>query len=195
MHSLSASFVLGYHGCDRGVAERLLAGEPFTQSTNKYDWLGHGIYFWEANPRRGLEYATELAARRRSASKVVIPTVVGAVINMGLCLDLTTASGLEQTRLAYNVLAAMIERSSSGSMPKNNHDGLRRNLDCAVINTLHEINRQNGSPAVDTVKGAFIEGPPIYPAASFYEKSHIQICVRNSACIKGVFRVASTALI
>jgi len=26
LHKLSSSFVLGYHGCDRAVAERLIAG-------------------------------------------------------------------------------------------------------------------------------------------------------------------------
>jgi hypothetical protein len=194
VHTLSASFVLAYHGCDRDVANRLLDGERFIASTNDYDWLGHGSYFWEANPRRGLEYAKELAVRMRGASKVVIPAVVGAIIDMGLCLDLTTAFGIEQVRLAYQALKTVADRSSSGIMPKNNKDGLRRNLDCAVINTLHAINKQNGSPAIDTVKGAFIEGKPIYPAASFHEKTHIQICVYNPDCIKGIFRVAERAL-
>jgi hypothetical protein len=43
MHRLSASFVLGYHGCDAEIAEKLLRGEPFEQSQNDYDWLGHGV--------------------------------------------------------------------------------------------------------------------------------------------------------
>lgn len=34
--------VLAYHGCDAAVAERLLAGEPFRESVNDYDWLGAG---------------------------------------------------------------------------------------------------------------------------------------------------------
>jgi hypothetical protein len=51
LHKLSSSFVLGYHGCDRAVAEKLIAGAPFITSENDYDWLGSGIYFWEANPR------------------------------------------------------------------------------------------------------------------------------------------------
>ena len=195
MHTLSASFVLVYHGCDKDVAEDVLDGEQFVPSTNDYDWLGHGIYFWEANPKRGLEYATELAARRRGRFKVKVPAVVGAIVDLGLCLDLTTASGLEQVRLAYQVLSAVAARSSSGSIPQNNKDGLRRNLDCAVINTLHDINKQNGSADIDTIKGAFIEGDPIYPSASFYEKTHIQICVRNPACIKGIFRVSDAALL
>jgi hypothetical protein len=41
----------------------------------------------------------------------------------------------------------------------------------------------------DTVKGIFQEGAPIYQEAGFREKTHIQICVRDPECIKGVFRV------
>ena len=64
MHNLSASFVLGYHGCDRETSERLLLNEPFRPSENAYDWLGAGIYFWEANPDRALDWA-----RHRSSLK------------------------------------------------------------------------------------------------------------------------------
>jgi hypothetical protein len=46
---------------------------------------------------------------------------------------------------------------------------------------------------VDAVKGGFIEGGQIYPQASFYEKTHIQVCVCNPECIKGVFRVPAKA--
>lgn len=67
MHRLSTSFVLGYHGCDRKVGERLLAGEDFRPSENEYDWLGPGVYFWESNPDRALEFAQEAAARKRLA--------------------------------------------------------------------------------------------------------------------------------
>ncbi|SPF51914.1 hypothetical protein SBA4_4770009 [Candidatus Sulfopaludibacter sp. SbA4] len=67
MHRLTSTFVLGYHGCDRSIGERLLKGNPFRPSSNEYDWLGPGIYFWEANPQRGLDFARE-TARRRPAS-------------------------------------------------------------------------------------------------------------------------------
>lgn len=50
--------VLGYHGCDREVAERVLAGKTEVRSsTNAFDWLGSGVYFWENNPRRALSWA------------------------------------------------------------------------------------------------------------------------------------------
>ena len=102
MHRLTTSFVLGYHGCDRHVGERLLAGEPFKASQNDYDWLGPGIYFWEANPLRGLAFAQE--SSRRSRAAIHTPFVVGAVIDLALCLDLTTAAGVAFVRTAYESL-------------------------------------------------------------------------------------------
>ena len=68
MHRLTSAFVLGYHGCDHSVGERLLAGTAFKLSDNDYDWLGPGIYFWEANPLRGLEFAQEYHGGNTQAS-------------------------------------------------------------------------------------------------------------------------------
>jgi hypothetical protein len=48
LHRLSSSFVLGFHGCDQSVADDLLNGKDFVPSANDWDWLGSGIYFWEA---------------------------------------------------------------------------------------------------------------------------------------------------
>jgi len=62
-------------------------------------------------------------------------------------------------------------------------------LDCAVIKRFHSILEAQGYPPIDTVKGVFTEGGPIYPGSGFVERTHIQIAVRNPACIKGVFRV------
>jgi hypothetical protein len=46
--------IIGYHACAQPIAERLLQGEPFRPSTNDWDWLGHGVYFWEYGFRHGL---------------------------------------------------------------------------------------------------------------------------------------------
>jgi len=117
------------------------------------------------------------------------PFVIGAVLEPGLCLDLTTTTGIEWVRIAYNVLLETAA-ASGVPMPENSADGLRRNLDCAVIRRLHAIVESEGMPAVDTVKGVFAEGKPVYPGAGFDEKTHIQMAVRNPNCIKGVFRVS-----
>lgn len=91
MHRLSGGLILGFHGCDEATAERVLSGKPFLKSRNDYDWLGEGVYFWESNPQRGLEFAREKFKREKRAERA---HVVGAVIDLGLCLDLTTSAGI-----------------------------------------------------------------------------------------------------
>lgn len=186
MHRLTSSFVLGYHGCDRAIGERLLQGEEFLPSNNDYDWLGPGVYFWEANPRRGYQFAVEAA--HRAGSSIADPFVVGAIVDLGLCLDLTTARGIALMQAAFESLqnsAASVQKA----LPVNSPDFLRRNLDCAVVRRLHSILAKSPAGPVDTVKGVFTEGAPAYPGAGFLEKTHIQIAVCHHSCIKGVFRV------
>lgn len=192
MHQLSGSLILGYHGCDESVAERLLKGEPFNPSANEWDWLGKGIYFWESNPRRGLSFAKQLKRANRGDG-VKNPAVVGAVINPGLCLDLTTEAGIIQVKSAYAELAAAFE-AADRPLPTNSADLLKRNLDCAVINLLHDIRASREYPPIDSVRGVFVEGSQAYPGAGVYDRTHIQLAICNPECIKGVFRVPSHEL-
>ena len=85
------------------MGERLLDGDVFKPSSIIYDWLGHGIYFWEANPKRGLEFAQEVSRLRPDLSNIRNPFVIGAIIQMGLCLDLTSSAGIDMVRNAYKV--------------------------------------------------------------------------------------------
>lgn len=183
MHRLSPSFVLGYHGCTRRIGEALLAGEPFRKSENDYDWLGPGAYFWEANPQRGIEWARRVRGDDTAFA-------VGAIIDPGLCLDLTTQSGIEAVREAYERLSEA-SRLAGSPLPQNRGGGDRpiRKLDCAVIRMLHEMNKASGRPQIDTVKGVFVEGEELYPGAGFHAWTHIQYAVCNLDCIKGVFRI------
>jgi len=56
-------------------------------SSNLWDWLGEGIYFWEQNPERAWQFAEEQRERR----KIAHPSVIGAFIQLGRCFDLTTS--------------------------------------------------------------------------------------------------------
>jgi hypothetical protein len=178
---------LGYHGCPKNTAEALLAGEPFKPSDNSYDWLGPGIYFWQSNPGRALSFVNEKKERAKAGWQ---GAAVGVVIDMGLCLDLTTEAGVGELRSAQEALSEIIQKSG-GQYPAN--EAGRPKLDCAVISVLHDIRKSSGLPPIDTVLGIFFEGEPIYPNSYFYEKSHVQICVCNPAQIKGVFRVSQGA--
>jgi hypothetical protein len=171
---------------------------PFSASQNDWDWLGHGVYFWEANPLRGLEFARLLQKWREKHGKlpeIREPYVVGAVIDLGLCLDLFSSSGIEAIASIYEDFLRYCETAEI-TVPENigGPDLPYRNLDCAVINHLHAVLQRAGHPAFDSVKGPFIEGEAIYPGSGFHRKTHIQICVRNLSCIKGVFRVPDDQL-
>jgi hypothetical protein len=191
LHRLSSSFVLGFHGCDQSVADDLRSGKYFVPSANDWDWLGSGIYFWETNPLRGMAFAKE----GRSRGKVTKPAVIGAVIDLGFCLDLTSSTGIEAVKAAHEDFIAYAKEADK-PVPKNRlgSDKLLRELDCAVINHLHKVREAAPLPAFQTVKAVFIEGNRIYDDAGFFEKTHIQICVRDKSCIKGVFRVSDEYL-
>jgi hypothetical protein len=115
------------------------------------------------------------------------------VIELGNCLDLTTSAGIEYVREAHQWLVRS-SRIGGWDLPRNSQDGLRRNLDCAVITRVHEVLRESNMSSIDTVKAVFFEGQPIYPDAGFYEKTHTQIAVCNPSCIRGVFRVPADQL-
>lgn len=186
MHKLSASFVLGYHGCDEAVGEQLLRNQKFLPSSNDYDWLGEGIYFWEANPLRGLQFAQEVSSRE--PKRVKKPFVIGVILDLGYCLDLTTSVGLQMVKGAYLALEEAY-RAARLPLPVNRPEQFRHPLDCAVINYLHKIRSVKDQTPVDSIKAIFQEPPQLYSGSAFMEKNHIQIAIRNSECIKGVFRV------
>jgi len=117
--------------------------------------------------------------------------MIGAVLNLGFCLDLTDYKSLGLLKDAYEILKDTLKKSQT-SLPKNipvaeTADLLLRELDCAVIETLHKVRSEQGLQPYDSVKGVFWEGRELYPNAGFREKNHIQICIRNPNCIKGYF--------
>jgi hypothetical protein len=173
VHKLSSAFVLGYHGCDRAIAERLIAGAPFVASENDYDWLGSGVYFWEANPRRGLEFARKLQRWRRGKPNTITePSVVGAAIDLGFCLDLMSSQGISAVASMHRDFVAYCARANVPVPTNAGGQDLRfRELDCAVINHLHEVRVAANLEPFDTVRGVFIEGRRIYPDSGFFEKT------------------------
>ena len=82
--------ITGFHSCDREVGLRILNGkDQLTVSTNEWDWLGPGVYFWEQNPARALEYAIDSANnKQKNRVPIKIPFVLGAIIELGNCLNL-----------------------------------------------------------------------------------------------------------
>jgi hypothetical protein len=194
LYSRLPAFVLGFHGCDQDTAERVVGGgAPLRASRNDYDWLGHGIYFWENDPLRAKQWAKFKAQRSKNKGKDFVPAVIGATIDLGVCLNLLDATSNRLLQSGYRFLKAA-QGKLGLPMPKNRNlpgdaDLLMRRLDCAVINSLHDLIQQQGGEPFDTVRAAFIEGKPVYPDSAFRKKNHVQIGVRNRRSIKGYFHV------
>jgi len=179
--------------CEFSLAEKLVAKKSnLHNSKNAYDWLGVGMYFWENSPDRAKVYGEEL----KKLNKLKTPTVVGAAISLGYCLDLLDSDSLKLLKTSYDSLIKTL-KAAGEEVPANtlgskkrspgSDDLLLRTLDCAVINFLHAQRKQQRLRLFDSVRGVFWEGEPLYPTAGFKEKNHVQIAVTNPNCIKGYF--------
>jgi uncharacterized protein (DUF433 family) len=89
-----------------------LGGSEFLASEQSYDWLGPGVYFWENDPVRAFDWAC-LPWRN-----IKTPSVVGAVIDPGRCLDLTTQEGILAVRSAHKGLAKL-HKLPEQPLPRN----------------------------------------------------------------------------
>lgn len=194
MYSTLPNTIIAFHGCDMSTYEDVLYNHnSLKPSNNEYDWLGNGIYFWENNIKRAWEWAE--SGSKSKYSSIENPAVIGAVIDLGLCLDLVNSYHIMQLKTEYEILLAKTTITGT-NMPKNTFTKsgkmLRRNLDCAIIEHLHKSRKQRGERPYDSVRGVFLEGNDIYENAGFKEQTHIQLCIRNPNCIKGYFAPRKT---
>jgi hypothetical protein len=192
---------IGFHGCDRSVRDKLI-NTPNTvkKSEESYDWLGHGFYVWENNYKRALQWALY----KKKKGEIKHPDVVGVVYQLRHCLDFTDSEYTEMIAEYYKAMSAEFILIGN-ELPKNkdipgdfNKDIVIRELDCAVIEYLHQkiseninknkhLSENNLLHHFDTVRGVFTEGGPAFDGAGIQLKSHIQICIRNLNCIQGFF--------
>ncbi len=190
MYSSKPAYVFGFHGLDKDIGKDILNGKTELQhSKNSYDWLGHGVYFWENSHERAKQYAEEDSQRKRS--KIKTPFVVGAIIDLGNCLDLLDKKCLDLLFTAYTELELTLKEAgkelpTNAPFGENDFDFKKRELDCAVIRYAIEMAADEGIH-FDSVRAAFWEGEELYPNAGFKTHNHIQLCIINADCIKGIF--------
>ncbi len=195
MYTPRPNLLLAFHGCDRKLRDQLIL-HPGTlhASTNSFDLLGSGVYFWENDPKRALQWARHLQKHPYSQKHTIkTPAVLGEVISLNNCLDLLDAKSIDQVRRAHETLLRATELAGT-QLPENKggNDRSARHLDCAVLNYLHQLIRDHhhgfeNLPPFDSVRAMFPEGQELYPGAGFRKQNHIQICIRNADCIKGLF--------
>ena len=185
MQSHLPFIVLGFHGCDAEVGRAVIAGDAQLQhSRNDYDWLGHGVYFWENAPWRAWQFACEQQKR----GVVKTPFVIGAVLDLGNCVNLLDIRHHQTLKNTYEIYKNMFPDELGQIANKGGKDKLLRYLDCVVFLALHSILEHTNEPPADSIRCAFEEGVPSFPGSGILDKTHIQICVRNPSCVKGYFR-------
>lgn len=201
MYDIRPNLILGFHGCDIITRDHLLNNpDNFKISKEPYDWLGHGMYFWENNYERALQWAKD----KKKLGKLTTPAVVGAVLQLGYCCDFLDSRFIQMLQFYYKLMADSYlalgdELPHNKDLPQDQYkDKILRELDCTTIEFMHaEIASQIKSDlkqkgfsdytAFDSTRGMFTEGGPAFVGAGIFEKSHIQICVRNPNCIQGFF--------
>lgn len=197
MYSTRSNLLIGYHGCDESVAEQLLTKPKNVKISEKpFDWLGHGFYVWENNYDRAMLWAKD-KEKRGQISKAA---VIGVVFTLDYCLDLIDSEFIKMLTIYYELMQIEFQNLDK-ELPINkdvkqdeHKDLLIRELDCAVIQYLHQkikeeinFNKSTLLREFDSARGVFTEGGPAFPGAGVQKKSHIQICIRNMDCIKGFF--------
>ena len=201
MYDVKPSLIIGFHGCELETRDAILNNPDVIKIGKRaYDWLGHGMYFWENNYDRALQWAED--KKKRGAIKS--PSVIGALLNLGYCCDLLDTRHVQTAKNYFEIMAASYQAlgkplPKNKDLPNDKHkDKILRELDCTAIEVMHfeifkriqQDVRENGFSEYtpfDSTRGAFTEGGPIFEGSGIFEKSHIQICIRNLNCVKGFF--------
>lgn len=177
-----ARIVVGYHGCHTSFADDILLRRvpisEWNRSRNQFDWLGEGIYFWEHSPKRALRWAQDKFNEDAA--------VLGAVIQLGACFDLLDEDMAALLGESYTAFKASFEAAGTPLPVNRGKEKKLRDLDCAVINDCIDQLAAQGL-IYDTVRGAFLEGEPVFEGTTISSETHIQIAVRNADCILGAF--------
>ncbi len=172
--------VFGYHGTSIRAAEAVIRN-GFRLSQNSYDWLGDGVYFFQDAPSRAWDWANS-----RHPDE---PAVVGAELRLVDCMDLLDTDWSPVLADAYNAYIGLLKET--GLTPPVQTGGAHR-LDREVINYAIGVLTRNGIE-ISCVRGAFVEGMPVYSGSALFDRTHVQISVRDpSKCVRRVWLESPT---
>lgn len=169
---LEPIIVTGYHGSTRKVAQQIV-DDDFVASLNDWDWLGHGVYFWQDAPERAYRWAErrilDLGLQEPAA-------VVAARIHLNGFVDMLDQRGMT---LLQDLARSYQRQHPSSSLA--NKSGANR-LDCAVFNFATSMLSWLGV-GVAGYRAACVEGNALTPGSPIFDLSHVQLVVVNREAI------------
>ena len=144
----------------------------FQLSQNPYDWLGDGVYFFQDASERAWEWAYSNHGKEAA--------VIGAEIRLVDCLDLLDIGWSKVITEAHDQFLDYYRRSGL-NIPRQTSGAHR--LDREVINYAVGVWAEQGT-IIRCVRAAFSEGRAVYPDSAIFDRSHVQIAVRDvETCI------------
>jgi hypothetical protein len=173
--------LVGYHGTNIESARQILQ-TGFTPSRNNYDWLGKGVYFWQDAPYRAWNWAGEYCKNKGGD-----PAVIRSVVRIGRdgFMDLLDYGQDRDPNWTYYLrrTCQYLQEQTSSRLPPNKRAIGYHALDRLVLDTLIEEILEPMDINILAVRACFQEGEEVYPGSAIYNKSHIQIAVRDISSI------------
>jgi hypothetical protein len=179
---IGPNVVRGFHGTNIAAAKSILS-TGFLVSSNSYDWLGRGVYFWQESSSRAKAWAQQKWADQWA--------VVEVEIDIADCMDLLEGDWFSLINSAYDEVVGSF-RSAGRDLPRQS--GLVHGLDREVIEFVVAGAEHNGTE-IGSVRAAFQEGVPAFPGSALFTKAHVQIAVRNPARIEIVSVTSETGVV
>lgn len=178
--------IVGYHGTRLSVALDIVNRRGrFKYSRNRDDWLGHGIYFWEYAPQQAFWWAERRRKRQGWDEPIAI---LGSMIRLGFCFDLLDPYNVLYLKEIHEEYKAT-EIAAGRPVPENaNH---HKYLDCAVFQYAYAVIEDSEEQlSVDSARAVYIptgDEKRVWTRSWISNGAHVQICVRNPACILGTW--------
>ncbi|HVX86804.1 MAG TPA: hypothetical protein VH253_18625 [Phycisphaerae bacterium] len=177
--------VIGYHGTRQDRALEIVSGRAgFAPSVNAWDWLGHGVYFWEYAPQQAWRWA-----KQRYAGEEI--GVVASMIRLGNCLDLVDPRNAAELVNRHRRLVDRI-RKAGGRVPVNVRS--KKYLDCAVLEFAYATLESEWNEQIDSSRGVYVptggqSQRRLWAGSWLCHNTHVQLCVRNTQNILGTWLV------
>lgn len=195
--------VAGYHGTTASAAT-IIQRDGFKLSENSWDWLGKGVYFFEAAPSMAWQWAVEFAERQRKKGNDSTPALLSAVLDIERCMDLLDDVWDEPMKAAADELekdgvlaqqhglrlrSAKLSRAvivSDYEMPLKAYRN--NSADCQVVNAVWGKAKDAGFLA-SGIRAPFVLGKQLYSNSFFFDEGHVQISVVDRNIISEVTRL------
>lgn len=191
-------WVRAYHGTTLSNALTVVQHQaPFDHSDNGGDWLGKGVYFFEDNLIRAIDWAKGRVSQLALTGKVEDPAVIAAELDLSQCLDICSSDWDDALREVANRLELAGElRHQHGPLlftalrtpvviadhAMHISTACENTADAHVIDTLIE-DLTGAGEVITAIRGAFPSGIQLYRNSYFFDQTHIQIAVLDPVAV------------